>query len=216
MDDFFEKYADKIIPEPNSGCWIWTGAVAATGYGHGHRDGKHFYAHRAALESIQGPLGDLDCLHRCDFPPCCNPDHLFSGTAKDNMADMWRKGRGRSKGLPGEQSGLSKLTESQVKYIRSSSRPGRELASEFGVSESCISSARRSETWRHLQIAGATIIPNPSPCRGEGSPSHKLTEIEAREILTSPDPGIALAQRYKVSPSLVSAIRNRRNWKWLK
>ena len=31
--------------------------------------------------------------HKCDRPPCCNPDHLFVGTQLDNVADMLAKGR---------------------------------------------------------------------------------------------------------------------------
>ena len=33
--------------------------------------------------------------HKCDIPCCCNPDHLFLGSHRDNMVDMTRKGRNR-------------------------------------------------------------------------------------------------------------------------
>jgi hypothetical protein len=39
-----------------------------------------------------GPIpAGLCVLHRCDVRPCINPDHLFLGTQKDNMADMAAK-----------------------------------------------------------------------------------------------------------------------------
>lgn len=76
------------------GCQIWTGAVGEKGYGHFTKNRKHFAAHRASWMQAHGPISDgLWVLHRCDTPPCINPNHLFLGTAADNTADMIRKGR---------------------------------------------------------------------------------------------------------------------------
>ncbi|WP_407069879.1 HNH endonuclease family protein, partial [Loigolactobacillus coryniformis] len=33
------------------------------------------------------PEGKTHCLHHCDNPPCCNPEHLFAGSNLDNIYD---------------------------------------------------------------------------------------------------------------------------------
>lgn len=82
------------------GCWIWTGCTYNAGYGSvGWRYkpiGKRtmIAAHRAAWMLTNGPIPEgIDVCHTCDVRLCCNPKHLWLGTAKDNMADARRKGR---------------------------------------------------------------------------------------------------------------------------
>ncbi len=95
-----ERYS---MPEPNSGCILWIGRINKdTGYGQlacwapGTRR-KYRAAHRLAWEAVNGtiPTGLLVC-HKCDTPPCINPDHMFLGTNADNSADKVAKGRARS------------------------------------------------------------------------------------------------------------------------
>ncbi len=87
----FWSYAE---PEPNSGCWIWTGVRVPGGYGGTTRGGVYQMAHRVAYELAVGPIPKgLYVLHRCDLPPCVNPAHLWVGTQTDNMRDCKRKGR---------------------------------------------------------------------------------------------------------------------------
>lgn len=75
-------------------CWPWTGAVTGKGYGKISLAYRHRNAHRVAFELWHGPIPDgLLVCHRCDNRPCCNPAHLFVGTAKDNAEDMMAKGR---------------------------------------------------------------------------------------------------------------------------
>ncbi len=86
-----ERFAEKYIPEPNTGCWLWTGAVSSRGYGQIHsgpgRDsGRLLYAHRVSYEMEYGPIGaGLELDHLCRVPCCINPRHLRAVTHKENM-----------------------------------------------------------------------------------------------------------------------------------
>ncbi len=89
-------FNEKWMPEPNSGCWLWTAYVDRDGYGNITINRKPTPAHRASWELFKGtiPKGLLVC-HKCDTPACVNPDHLFLGTHKDNIRDSFAKGRKR-------------------------------------------------------------------------------------------------------------------------
>lgn len=88
----FEKYAS---PEPNTGCWLWSGSCDSRGYGQLRVDDRLRFASHIAME-LDGrprPSPEHVARHRCDFPPCCNPDHLEWGTRKENTQDAIRRGR---------------------------------------------------------------------------------------------------------------------------
>lgn len=76
-------------------CWLWIGATIKGGYGSfGGIKCKVGMAHRFSWTLHNGPIpAGLDVLHRCDTPPCVNPEHLFLGTQTDNSRDMVQKGR---------------------------------------------------------------------------------------------------------------------------
>jgi hypothetical protein len=87
------------IPEPNTGCFLWLGALTKGdhgrgGYGLSCHNGKQTTAHRVAWAMVNGPIpAGMLALHRCDMRSCVNPDHIFLGTAADNTADMMKKVR---------------------------------------------------------------------------------------------------------------------------
>jgi hypothetical protein len=76
------------------GCWEWQAAKSSFGHGRAKIGGKLYSPHRLAYEKRFGPIpaGKM-VLHKCDNPSCVNPDHLFIGTARDNVRDMMSKGR---------------------------------------------------------------------------------------------------------------------------
>ena len=88
-----EAISERLI-FPNNGCWEFYGATTGQGYGNIHYQGRKQYVHRIVFRIMNGkiPHGIL-VLHNCDNPRCCNPDHLFLGTHKDNTADMIAKDR---------------------------------------------------------------------------------------------------------------------------
>ena len=107
-----ERIMECCEPDPNSGCWLWTGYLSSNGYGRIHWRGRSFQSHRASYVAHRGEIPDgLFACHRCDTPACVNPAHLFLGTHADNMADMAAKGRGKKSPLAAE---LAKLAEREA------------------------------------------------------------------------------------------------------
>ena len=91
-----ERFMAKVIPEPNSGCWLWSGRYGGKG-GYGqflcHITNGYIRAHRWIFEYYYGciPEGKI-VRHRCDVKPCVNPGHLLLGTVSDNAKDCVKSG----------------------------------------------------------------------------------------------------------------------------
>ena len=127
-----ERFWEKVIPEPNSGCWLWTGASDSKGYGSFR--GKHgaiISAPRVAYALTYGeiPKGKW-VLHKCDNRACVNPEHLYVGTRAQNNQDAYDRGRQPYRG--GSLHSRAVLTAKQVKEVRSSGADAKWLAQKYG------------------------------------------------------------------------------------
>jgi len=154
-----QRFNQKVIRDTGGGCWAWTAATDDHGYGILRIEGKNVRAHRVSWELHVGPIPDgLRVLHRCDNPPCTNPNHLFCGTMKDNTQDMLAKQRNGAvvhpeRILRGSRIGNAKLNEKKVAEIKRKIIAGMgntEIAPEYGVDHSTISLIRRGIWWRHV------------------------------------------------------------------
>lgn len=132
-------------------CWNWTVYTNKAGYGTfriGGRVGAMFLANRIAMALDGRDPGDLHALHTCDNPPCVNPAHLFAGTIADNAAD--RMAKGRNNAPKGERNGLAKLTDSDIRAIRTDPRFHHLIAPDYAVSRATIGHVKRRKIWRHV------------------------------------------------------------------
>jgi len=139
-----ERIFSKAMPEPNSGCWLWVGALSSKGYGLMREGRKVRTVHRMVYESTVGPIEAGMCVcHRCDTPACVNPDHLFLGTNADNQADKVAKGRQAR----GEGNGRAKITADDVRAIRASSETRAQIARRYGLGWSTVNDIRKGRRW---------------------------------------------------------------------
>jgi hypothetical protein len=150
-----ERFWSKV-KKSDDGCWTWTAAKDKDGYGLFWLNQAMVRAHRLSLLTKIDPNGETDynslfACHKCDNPSCVNPDHIYFGSHTDNIADMVNRGRG----LSGERSPATSLTEKDVTQIRimyfNGNTTSRKLAKQFGVGKSTILRIIHHKTWKYFK-----------------------------------------------------------------
>jgi HNH endonuclease len=147
-----ERMMSGLKTLPN-GCWVSSKSyLHVNGYAFvviDRRPGKGLFrerVHRLSWKHFKGPIPDgMKVCHKCDYRPCFNPDHLFLGTQKENLADMSRKGRRRGV--------TAKLKERDVTTILKAYDAGvlqRDLGKKYGVSQTAISMIVLGKRWRYI------------------------------------------------------------------
>lgn len=148
-----DRFWQKVNKTEKIGCWEWTSTKNQKGYGLLGVGGSAIMAHRVSWFIHFGEIPDgLFVLHTCDNSSCVNPDHLFLGTNRDNMKDMYDKGRRVAH--RGEELSNAKLTNEQARkikelYIPRTNKRRIELAKEFNVGEHIIQSVVYERTYKY-------------------------------------------------------------------
>ena len=137
--------------DPNE-CWEWQAALNSNGYGHFQlgtlSKPRVVRANRVAFVIAYGNT-ELNILHSCNNPACCNPLHLYAGTQNDNMKQSVKEGRSSR----GEKCNTAKLTEADIMSIRNLYSKGwlqREIAVKYKISQSQVSHICTHSNWKHI------------------------------------------------------------------
>lgn len=150
--EWIERAFSKTLVNKETGCWEYDGEIVHNGYGRISTGSRNVRIHRLSYAFFRGLIpDDLLVCHRCDVRNCWNPEHLFLGSAHDNVHDMISKGRS------GKGYGAAKLTEIEVAQLRAAARAGelcvREYARSRRLKPGTVREAVKGITWRHVSAA---------------------------------------------------------------
>lgn len=147
--ELISKFGNLIMPEPNTGCWLWFGNYGEH-YGIFCYRSKSTSAHRWSYIIHKGEIPKGLCVcHACDMPACVNPDHLFVGTIQENNKDCYNKRRHAY----GTKNGSNKLDEHsvrQVVYLNSIKMSSVTICKMFGIGDTTFRKIIYGRLWSHV------------------------------------------------------------------
>lgn len=191
-----QRFWSKVNKRGDSECWEWQRGRHPNGYGACKIAGiSTNKAHRIAWILTRGQIPEgLYVCHRCDNPPCCNPNHLFLGTQKDNIMDNVLKGRQHKK-----------LSEKDIIEIRRKCTiegvSQAKIAKQFDLCRQAVSQIVAGERWAWVEYL---------PSNGKKRTHMKLSNDDVTAIRKRyADSSITkkeLGKAYNVDPSTISRI----------
>lgn len=150
-----ESFEQAVIKH-DSGCWF-----LPTNKTRAHRIAYRLFIGEIPKTQKKGlRLVSMLVCHKCDVPPCCNPDHLFLGAYKDNNSDRAKKGRSYR---PVGELNVMKRQELKAKrsgpgnpmFGRSHSEEARKKIGGAGRGE--LSESKRPEVRAKLSASGRAV-----------------------------------------------------------
>jgi hypothetical protein len=144
------KIDKNIWPEPNTGCFIWTGVIDSKLLRPVvNKDGVTKLGHRYLYEREKGVKLDkkVFLVSTCNNILCVNPDHHYPSTQKE-------QGFKKALKINGSKNYQAKLTEADVLDIRALYATGKEsatkIAKDYGVHVGTIYPLIHRKTWKHV------------------------------------------------------------------
>lgn len=139
--------------ESENGCFTVTShRLNRDGYCYLYHDGRQQRAHRLIYSECFGEIPNgLVVRHKCDNPSCINPEHLETGTHKENTSDAIKRGRTAT----GEKNGRSMINDNDAKEIKIMLSNGvvpRKIARILGVSYKSVHGISESDRWSHIVV----------------------------------------------------------------
>ena len=199
---------------PN-GCMEWTTGKDKDGYGITCVNRKIIRAHRLIMILLGNDVAGKHVCHRCDNPPCINPDHLFVGTAKDNKLDSVKKGRSKNINLS-TKNGMCDLCEEEIIEIFTTTQTwaqAKETAQKKNIGIRTISAILRGKSHASITSKYKSIYKRKGgPVAGEKNTMAKIGSDEAMQIFKDNSPLSKVSRKFNVSPSLVWRIRHGYTW----
>jgi len=148
LEQVIDLIQDRSYIDEDTGCWVYTGCINQNGYGVITYRKQQWLVHRLIFNKVIFKELPHSVLHKCDNPPCWNPEHLYGGNDQDNANDRVARNR-HNKGVEHYRAAL---TEDIVQEIRAIENPNYvEIAERYNIDRSAIRKVVLGITWKHVQ-----------------------------------------------------------------
>lgn len=129
-------------------CSLWPFGKCGSGYPMVFRDGVPVRGHAVIAESFHGPKPPQkqEAAHSCGNKACINPRHIRWASWQENSADKFKHGK-QPLGLSNH---AAKLTDDEVRAVRSSTGSAKVVAKKYGIHWRYVYKLRRGDARKHL------------------------------------------------------------------
>lgn len=178
-EEIFNYVLDNTDVNPDTWCWEYRGNTSKTGYGVLYADDSSHRTHRVVYQYLYRKVSPPYMLcHICNNPKCCNPDHLYEGTTKENERDSILAGTSIFYNIDqqGDKNINSVLTDKVViearRLAKNTNMSHGDIADKLSQVRRTLSRAITGESWAHLNDIEA-----PAPKRAYRKNSTKSGKV---------------------------------------